>query len=83
MRILSSTLLTLGAVIVLILSLVSVLRDLLARGPHRAPLLEDDGLAWPRRYQGVADSVDQKRRFAAPSSTWGGGRERSGTSISR
>jgi len=79
MRMLSSILLALGAIIVLILSLVSVLRDLLARGPHQARLLEDDGLAWPRRYQGVADSGDQRRRLAASSSTWADGRERSGT----
>lgn len=83
MRMLSSILLAFGAVIVLLVSLISVLRDLLARGPHEAPLIEEDGLAWPRRYQGVANSDDRDRRFAAPASTWGEGSGRRGTSVSR
>jgi hypothetical protein len=53
MHILSAMVLILGALIVLVLGLVSVLRDLLERGPYEAPLIQEDGMGWPRRLQGV------------------------------
>jgi hypothetical protein len=59
-----------GAILFLVLGLSSVVRDLLDRGPHEPPLLEDDGLAWPRRYQGIAASspagFPPAGRWAAP-----------------
>jgi len=56
MHILSSIVLIFGAIIILVLGLVSVLRDLLERSPHQAPVIED-GLAWPPRYEGTAPST--------------------------
>jgi hypothetical protein len=43
MRIFVSIVLVLGAALVLVLGLVSVLRDLITRGPYNAPLIKDDG----------------------------------------
>jgi hypothetical protein len=52
MHILSAMVLILGALIVLVLGLVSVLRDLLERSPYEAPLIQEDGISLPRRLQG-------------------------------
>jgi hypothetical protein len=43
MHIFVSIVLVLGAALVLVLGLVDVLRDLIMRGPHDTPLIEDDG----------------------------------------
>ena len=56
-----------GALFILILGLASVLRDLLERGPHAAPLTEKDRMAWPRRYQGAA--APRCQGYAANGST--------------
>jgi hypothetical protein len=81
MHILSSIVLVLGAIIVLVLGLLSVLRDLIERGPYEAPLVEKDALAWPPRYQGAAssaahpaDSPAAAKSFA--DTTWQGEQER-------
>jgi hypothetical protein len=43
MHVVVSIVLVFGAALVLVLGLVGVLRDLLTRGPHDAPLIGDDG----------------------------------------
>ena len=43
-----------GALFLIGLGLVSLVQDLMGRGPHEAPLIEDDGLNWPPRYEGSA-----------------------------
>jgi hypothetical protein len=48
MRILTTIALILGAISLLLVGLVRVLRDLLERGPFEAPSI-DDGVAWPRQ----------------------------------
>jgi len=72
MHVLATVLMGVGAILVLVLGLSSVLRDLLERGPHEPPLLEDDGLAWPRRYQGLSEPADG--RFQS-SRQWVGGHD--------
>ncbi len=52
MHILFAIVMLLAAGALLVVGLLSVLRDLLDR--HPSPLLEDDGLAWSSRYRGVA-----------------------------
>ena len=78
MHIFSTLLLAFGAVIVLVVALAAVLRDLLARGPHEAPQIEDDGMAWPRRTRATAGSSGEHERYVA-ASAWHGERENSGT----
>jgi len=80
MHILSSIVLIFGAIIILVLGLVSVLRDLLERSPHQVPVIEEEGFAWPPRYQGIApsavipaDSPAKTQSFAG--SNWSGKRE--------
>jgi hypothetical protein len=68
MQILTSILLALGAFVSLALGLASVLRDLLDRSPHDAPLVHDD--AWPRRYQGAPAQASPDQGYE-----WGGERE--------
>ena len=71
MHILWSLALIFGALAILVLGLVGVVHDLLQRGPYEAPLIRDDGLAWPARYQGVAAQPSEMRgenRFAG--ATW-------------
>jgi hypothetical protein len=50
MHIFSSLILILGALIVLVLGLASVLHDMFERGPLDSPLLQDNDLNWPQRY---------------------------------
>jgi hypothetical protein len=52
MHILWSLALILGALAILVMGLVGVVHDLLQRGPYEPPLIRNDGLAWPARYQG-------------------------------
>jgi hypothetical protein len=40
----------LGAVVLLIVGLVNVLYDLLARGPHGGPVMTDESTPWPYDY---------------------------------
>ena len=54
MNTVSTLLLIAGAVLLVGAGVFSLIHDLLGRGPHAAPLIEDDGLNWPPRYQGVA-----------------------------
>jgi hypothetical protein len=56
MHIFMSIAMILAGILILVVGLIQVLRDLLARSPHEAPLIEDDGLAWPPRYQGSTAS---------------------------
>ena len=70
MHILTSLLLIVGALTVLVLGLVGVVPDLLERGPYEAPLIKNDRLAWPPRYQSAGRSSEPEelpasRRFAA------------------
>jgi hypothetical protein len=80
MHILGSIVLILGATIILVLGLISVLRDLIERSPHQGPVIEEDGLAWPPRYQGTAplaatpaDSPANTQSFRGPN--WPGEQE--------
>jgi hypothetical protein len=80
MHIFSSIVLTLGAIIVLILGLISVLRDLIERGPYQAPTIDDEELAWPHRIQGTAPSAAIRANSTANSrsftdTNWPGERE--------
>jgi hypothetical protein len=54
MNTISMVALIIGALFLIGLGLVSLVHDLLGRGPHEAPLIEDDGLNWPPRYRGSA-----------------------------
>lgn len=72
MHVLAAVFMGLGAIVLLVLGLSSVLRDLLERSPHEPPLLEDDGLSWPRRYQGITET--SSARFQAPRQ-WAGGHD--------
>ena len=70
MHMLSSIVLILGAILVLVLGLISVLRDLIERGPYQAPTIDVEELAWPHRIQETApsaairaDSTANSRRF--------------------
>lgn len=47
-----------GALVLVGLGLASLVHDLLGRGPHDAPLIEDDGLNWPPRYQGSVSRTE-------------------------
>lgn len=51
-----------GALTVLIMGLVGVVHDLLLRGPYEPPLIRNDDLAWPARYQGAAPQPAQLQR---------------------
>ncbi len=67
MHILWSVALIVGAMTILVLGLVGVVQDLLQRGPYEAPLIRNDGLAWPARYQGAAPQqadIPRNNRFA-------------------
>jgi hypothetical protein len=74
MHILWNLILTLGALVILVLGLASVVQDLLQRGPYEPPLIRTDGLTWPARYQGAASTERQPEevrgttRFAG--ATW-------------
>jgi hypothetical protein len=72
MNILWALPLILSALAMLVLGLVGVVHDLLERGPYEPPLIRDDGLAWPPRYQGSSSSGLQparsETRFAG--ATW-------------
>ncbi len=61
MHIMTSFAMILGAAAVILVALLRVLRDLLTRGPHAPPLVQDDGLEWPRRYQGTASENPEVR----------------------
>jgi hypothetical protein len=70
MHILWSLALIFGALTILVLGLVGVVHDLLQRGPYEAPLVRNDGLAWPARYQGAAPQpaeMHSENRFAGTS----------------
>jgi hypothetical protein len=54
--------------------LVSLLNDLFGRGPHEAPLIEDDGLSWPPRYQGSAAPRDSAVKAGGELGICDGGR---------
>jgi hypothetical protein len=85
MHILSSIVLIFGAVIILVLGLIMVLRDLIARSPYQAPIIEEGGLAWSPRYQAMApplavvpaDSPAKAQSFTG--TNWPGERERGQT----
>jgi hypothetical protein len=62
MHILWSLALIVGALTILVLGLVGVVQDLLQRGPYEAPLIRNDGLSWPARYQGAAPQPAESRR---------------------
>jgi hypothetical protein len=62
MHILWSLALIFGALTILVLGLVGVVHDLLQRGPYEAPVIRNDGLAWPARYQGAAPQPVEMRR---------------------
>jgi hypothetical protein len=84
MHILSSIVLILGAIIILVLGLISVLRDLIERSPHEAPIIDEQGLAWPHRYQETVPAVATRADAPAnsPSFTegkWPGEQERGQT----
>jgi hypothetical protein len=74
MHLLADVLIGIGALGVLALGLFSVIRDLVERSPHEPPLIEDNGLAWPRRYQGRTPSSPD---HAPAEERWAGDRERS------
>jgi hypothetical protein len=75
MHILVSVLLIVAALTVLVLGLVGVVHDLLDRGPYETPLIKDDSLAWPPRYQRVA-------RGSGPPAEIVGGRQFAGNAWS-
>jgi hypothetical protein len=52
MHILWSLVLIVGALSTLVMGLFGVVHDLLQRGPYEPPLIRNDDLAWPARYQG-------------------------------
>lgn len=52
MHLLWSLVLIVSVVAILVLGLVRVVHDLLLRGPYEAPLIRNNGLAWPARYRG-------------------------------
>lgn len=62
MHILWSLALIFGALTILVLGLIGVVHDLLQRGPYEAPLIRNDGLTWPTRYQGAAPQPTEIRR---------------------
>jgi len=63
MHIVSLFLLVGGAILLLGLGIVGLIHDLAGRGPHEAPLVDEDGLDWPPRYQG-STSPPQATRAA-------------------
>jgi hypothetical protein len=77
MHILSSIILILGALIVLILGLVSVLHDLLERGPYEVPLIDQnshqDGMGWSPLFQEAALSPRRAKTELYISGKSGGG----------
>jgi hypothetical protein len=73
MHIIWSLALIFGALIILVLGLVRVVYDLLQRGPYEPPLIRDDGLAWPARYQGAApQSAEMHRENRFAGDAWSG-----------
>jgi hypothetical protein len=77
MQIFSAVILILGALIVLVLGLVSVLYDLLERGPYEVPVSNHEDFGWPNRLQGaalssqtVAANLHRERQGYAGSSGW-------------
>jgi hypothetical protein len=56
MNFLATLLLGAGVALLIGAGVLSLIQVLLGRGPHAAPLIEDDGLSWPPRYQGIAKS---------------------------
>jgi|HubBroStandDraft_1064217.scaffolds.fasta_scaffold2127159_1 hypothetical protein len=72
MHVFWSLALIVGALAILVLGLVRVVHDLLLRGPYEAPLIRNDGLAWPARYRGSPSAGLQpeqnETRFAG--TTW-------------
>lgn len=61
MHIIVSIALFCAGALALLIGLMRVLCDLIERSPHQAPLLEDDGLAWPRRCQDDATEREPPR----------------------
>jgi len=72
MHILWSVALIVGALTILIMGLVGVVHDLLQRGPYEPPLIRNDGLAWPARYQGASPQPAQARETRFGGATWSG-----------
>ena len=75
MHILWSLVLIVGALTILIMGLMGVVHDLLQRGPYEAPLIRNDGLTWPARYQGAPPQAAQSwqaesRRDGFSGATW-------------
>jgi len=71
MHILWSLALIVAALTILVMGLAGVVDDLLQRGPYEPPLIRDDGLAWPARYQGASPQpshLQHQTRFAG--ATW-------------
>ena len=64
MHILWSLALIVGSLTILVMGLVGVVHDLLQRGPYEPPLIRDDGLTWPARYQGTSTRPSQSQREA-------------------
>ena len=67
MHIVWSLALIFSALTILVLGLVGVVHDLLQRGPYEPPLISDDRLAWPTRFQGAVPQPVEIRgdnRFA-------------------
>jgi hypothetical protein len=73
MHIIASILLILGAVAILAAGLISVMKDLLERGPHDVPWLTQQESASARRFEPIpasaAEDVRGGRRYAT-SSAW-------------
>lgn len=58
MHIATTLLVIAGALLLTGAGVLSLVNDLLGRGPHDAPLIEEDGLRWPPRYQGAPSAQE-------------------------